>query len=116
MNNTELDTLETLLAKAAPPPWFVSRHVLSNGLSLIEDGRQEGMFPLKGEMHEIALTAAAVTALPRLIAIARNAEAIRDLLLDGTLSKTGSEVIFDANSPESANALMDALLGTLNHA
>lgn len=40
--------------------WFVEHAYTADGLSAIVDGRQHGMFPVKGEVPEIELACAAV--------------------------------------------------------
>ena len=50
--------------------WFVSHAYTEDGLSAIVDGRQHGMFPLKGEVPEVELACAAVNHVRQQIALA----------------------------------------------
>lgn len=54
-------------AKATEGPWFIRPRPTDDGLSVIEDGRSDGLFPIAGETLEIELIVAMRNALPRLL-------------------------------------------------
>ena len=56
---TDTDNLRRLAEAATPGPWFVAERVTRSGLSIVEDGRVHGMFPVTAERHEAAYIAAA---------------------------------------------------------
>ncbi len=60
-----VEVIDKLRADAdADRPWFIGRHATKEGLSEIEDGRQDGMFPVTGEAAEINLIVALHNAWP----------------------------------------------------
>jgi hypothetical protein len=52
--------LRELGEKAKGSEWFVQHGATEDGLSRIDDGCQDGMFPIHGEAHEIEFAAACV--------------------------------------------------------
>lgn len=56
------DELRRLSDAAADGPWFVAKARRSDGLAEIEDGQQEGLFPIVGEWPEIEFIVALVNA------------------------------------------------------
>lgn len=50
----------------AERPWFIAKRPTDDGLLVIEDGRLNGMFPVKGEAREIELIVAMHNAWPRI--------------------------------------------------
>jgi hypothetical protein len=67
--------IDALYARVAPAPWFVEHGATSDGLSMIEDGRQNGLHSFCCEAHEASFIAALVTAWPEIRTALSKAEA-----------------------------------------
>lgn len=63
----EIAKLRRLAAKAKGEEWFVQHAATTDGLSRIDDGCMHGMFPIKGEAHEIEFAAACANFVRRYI-------------------------------------------------
>jgi hypothetical protein len=70
----DLAALRRLCEEATEGPWFVAEEPTHGGLSVVEDGRTAGLFPIACEASEAAFIAAARTALPALLDRVERAE------------------------------------------
>ena len=76
LTRSQLDELKRLDKRAAEGPWFADDFDTS-GLTVIDDGREDGLFPIKAETSEAALIIAMRNALPALIEAAEENERLR---------------------------------------
>ena len=70
LSKEQLDELEALEKASAEGPWFGESYT-DSGLTVIDDGRTHGLFPIPAEGHEAKLIVALRNAAPELIAAAR---------------------------------------------